>query len=79
MESQKDPEKINGQYLKDIILNFMNAGKHSSANTLSWFFYMLCKNPVVQEKVAQEIRDVIVEANEAGVDDFIYYVVRGNL
>ncbi|PON35209.1 Cytochrome P450, E-class, group I [Parasponia andersonii] len=72
MESKKDPEKMNDLYLRDIILNFMIAGKDTSANTLSWFFYMLCKNPVVQEKVAQEIRDVVGgKANEAGVEDFI--------
>ncbi|KAJ6722787.1 CYTOCHROME P450 FAMILY 704 SUBFAMILY A POLYPEPTIDE 1 [Salix koriyanagi] len=58
VESRKDPEEMNDKYLRDIILNFMIAGKDSSANTLSWFFYMLCKNPVIQEKVAQEVRDV---------------------
>ncbi|KAJ6722784.1 CYTOCHROME P450 FAMILY 704 SUBFAMILY A POLYPEPTIDE 1 [Salix koriyanagi] len=57
VESKKDPEEMNDKYLRDIILNFMIAGKDSSANTLSWFFYMLCKNPVIQEKVAQEVRD----------------------
>ncbi|KAJ6722793.1 CYTOCHROME P450 FAMILY 704 SUBFAMILY A POLYPEPTIDE 1 [Salix koriyanagi] len=58
VESRKDPEEMNDKYLRDIILNFMIAGKDTSANTLSWFFYMLCKNPVIQEKVAQEVRDV---------------------
>ncbi|KAJ6328488.1 hypothetical protein OIU77_010224 [Salix suchowensis] len=58
VESKKDPEEMNDKYLRDIILNFMIAGKDTSANTLSWFFYMLCKNPVIQEKVAQEVRDV---------------------
>ncbi|PON56765.1 Cytochrome P450, E-class, group I [Trema orientale] len=72
VESKKDPEKMNDQYLRDIILNFIIAGKDTSANTLSWFFYMLCKNPVVQEKVAQEVRDVIGgQANEAKIEDFI--------
>ncbi|KAL9672128.1 hypothetical protein QQ045_028376 [Rhodiola kirilowii] len=58
VESKKDPE-MTDHYLKDIILNFMIAGKDTSAVTLSWFFYMLCKYPLVQEKVLQEIRDVV--------------------
>uniref|UniRef100_A0A3Q7EKZ2 Cytochrome P450 n=1 Tax=Solanum lycopersicum TaxID=4081 RepID=A0A3Q7EKZ2_SOLLC len=58
-ESKKDPEKMTDQYLRDIILNFMLAGKDSTANTLSWFFYMLCKNPLIQEKVVEEITEVI--------------------
>ena len=74
MENEKNPEEMNDQYLRDIILNFMIAGKDASANTLSWFFYMLCKNPLVQEKAAQEVRDVIggkPNQNEANIDDVV--------
>ncbi|KAL0711363.1 hypothetical protein Bca4012_018341 [Brassica carinata] len=58
VESEKDPENMNDKYLRDIILNFMIAGKDTTAASLSWFLYMLCKNPLVQEKILQEIRDV---------------------
>ncbi|KAK3131496.1 hypothetical protein QOZ80_6AG0507200 [Eleusine coracana subsp. coracana] len=57
--SQKDPETMNNHYLRDIVLNFLIAGKDTTANTLSWLFYMLCKNPIVQEKVALEIKDSV--------------------
>ncbi|KAJ6879243.1 hypothetical protein NC652_032728 [Populus alba x Populus x berolinensis] len=68
----KDPEEMNDKYLRDIILNFMIAGKDSSANTLSWFFYMLCKNPLIQEKVAQEVRDVTSSQDDVvNVEEFI--------
>lgn len=53
--SDENPEEITNQYLRDIILNFLIAGKDTSANTLSWFFYMICKNPSVQEKIFDEI------------------------
>ncbi|GMN52712.1 hypothetical protein TIFTF001_021857 [Ficus carica] len=76
MESEKDPEKMNDKYLRDVVLNFMIAGKDTSAGTLSWFFYMLCKHPLVQEKVEQEIRDVFSGkldgvANISNIDDLI--------
>ncbi|KAK6936365.1 Cytochrome P450 [Dillenia turbinata] len=45
------------KYLKDIILSFIIAGKDTTASTLSWFIYMLCKFPHVQEKIAQEVRE----------------------
>ncbi|XP_057986060.1 cytochrome P450 704C1 isoform X2 [Hevea brasiliensis] len=45
-------------YLRDIILNFVIAGKDTTAATLSWFIYVLCKHPAVQEKVAEEVREV---------------------
>lgn len=80
MESKKDPETMNDQYLRDVILNFMLAGKDSSANTLSWFFYMLCKNPLIQEKVAQEVRDVFGdEVNEDNIDGFVANIIDANL
>lgn len=72
VESMKDPEGMNDKYLRDIILNFMIAGKDTSATTLSWFFYMLCKNPLVQEKIAQEVKEVTSsQGDEARIDDFI--------
>ena len=59
---------MNDQYLQDIILNFILAGKDTTANTLSWFFYMLCKNPLVQEKIVQEIRETIPGNS---IDEFV--------
>ncbi|EXC25396.1 Cytochrome P450 704C1 [Morus notabilis] len=78
-ESEKDPEKMNDKYLRDIVLNFMIAGKDSTAGTLSWFFYMLCKNPLVQEKVAQEMRDVFGDRFDNSIDDFIENITDANL
>ncbi|KAJ4727088.1 putative Cytochrome P450 [Melia azedarach] len=70
--SQKGPERMDDKYLRDIILNFMIAGKDTSANTLSWFFYLLCKNPLIQEKIAQEVRDVTGnQEEETNIDDFV--------
>lgn len=79
MESEKDPEKMNDKYLSDIILNFMIAGKDTSANTLSWFFYMLCKNPLIQEKVAQELRDVVGNQEGVVIDEFVVKITDATL
>ncbi|XP_039168217.1 cytochrome P450 704C1-like [Eucalyptus grandis] len=72
LEHEKDPKNMNEKYLRDIILNFMIAGKDTSANTLSWFLYMLCKNPLVQQKIVDEIKEVIGDqASEANPDEFV--------
>lgn len=52
-ETETDPK-----YLKDIILSFIIAGKDTTATTLSWFFYSLCKYPYVQDKIVEEIKEV---------------------
>ncbi|KAK7294228.1 hypothetical protein RJT34_17115 [Clitoria ternatea] len=72
IESKKEQTTMTDQYLRDIILNFMIAGKDTSANTLSWFFYMLCKNPLIEEKIAQELRDATCSnESEPNVDEFV--------
>ncbi|CAN7031589.1 unnamed protein product [Brassica rapa subsp. trilocularis] len=61
VEREKDPERMNDKYLRDIILSFMIAGKDTTAASLSWFLYMLCKNPLVQEKIMQYLHAALSE------------------
>nr|DAD18630.1 TPA_asm: hypothetical protein HUJ06_020093 [Nelumbo nucifera] len=57
------------QYLRDIILNFLVAGRDTTATTLSWFLYMLCKHPRVQEKVAQEVMEATRAKDASSYDE----------
>ncbi|XP_057950892.1 cytochrome P450 704C1-like [Malania oleifera] len=50
-------KETNPKSLRDIVLSFMIAGKDTTASTLSWFVYMLCKHPHIQEKIAHEVRE----------------------
>ncbi|KAI4356829.1 hypothetical protein L6164_000816 [Bauhinia variegata] len=80
MESQKDPENMTDKYLRDIILNFMIAGKDTSANTLSWFFYMLCKYPLVQEKIFQEVKDITIsQESKPQIEEFVANITDATL
>ncbi|KAK4383649.1 cytochrome [Sesamum angolense] len=62
--------EANPKYLRDIILNFVMAGKDTTATTLSWFFYILCKNQLVQEKAAQEIKEATASNQAADMSEF---------
>ncbi|CAL9233415.1 unnamed protein product [Arabidopsis halleri] len=42
-------------FLKDIIKSFMLAGRDAIATTLTWFFWLLSKNPEAVTKIRQEI------------------------
>lgn len=70
MESKNDPENMTDEYLRDISLSFVIAGKDTSANTLTWFFYKLCKHPLIQEKVAEELRAAIESNHHTSMDEF---------
>lgn len=57
------------KYLRDIILSFVIAGRDTTAATLSWFFYMLCKHPHIQEKVVHEVGEVTKLKNTCSIDE----------
>lgn len=57
VEKENDSENMNDKYLRDIILNIIIAGRDTTAITLSWFFYMLCKQSSLQDKLAREVED----------------------
>ncbi|XP_038893212.1 cytochrome P450 704C1-like [Benincasa hispida] len=66
-------ETTDPKYLRDIILNFVIAGKDTTAVTLAWFICMLCKHLAVQERVAREIMEV---TNVEDVTDFAEFAAR---
>mmetsp|Transcript_45033 Transcript_45033/g.71943 ORF Transcript_45033/g.71943 Transcript_45033/m.71943 type:complete len:565 (-) Transcript_45033:260-1954(-) len=45
--------------LRDVILNFIIAGRDTTACVLSWLFYELTQNPRVQVKLIEEIDQVL--------------------
>ncbi|TKY51220.1 Cytochrome P450 704C1 [Spatholobus suberectus] len=67
------------KYLRDISLSFILAGKDTTAITLSWFLYQLCKHPHVQEKIAQEIREATNVAAGSTIDELVARVTEENL
>jgi long-chain fatty acid omega-monooxygenase len=42
--------------LRDVVLNFVIAGRDTTATTLSWFTYMIMTNPSVAEKLHSELK-----------------------
>jgi cytochrome P450 len=49
--------KFNDNDYRDIILNFIIAGRDTTAQNLSWFFYELSLHPDVEEKCFKEVRE----------------------
>ncbi|KAK7270545.1 hypothetical protein RIF29_23765 [Crotalaria pallida] len=72
-------EETDPTYLKDIILSFIIAGKDTTAITLSWFLYLLCKHPHVQEKIAQEIREATKVSDGSTIDELADSVTEENM
>ena len=52
------------KFLRDICVNFILAGRDTSSVAMSWFFWLLEKNPIVEEKILAEICRIINEREE---------------
>lgn len=78
MESEKDPENMNDKYLRDISLSLFIAGI-GTANTLTWFFYMLCKHPLIQEKIVEEVKTATEVNDDISIDDFGVKLTKASL
>jgi len=49
------PVAKSAEYLRDMVLNFVIAGRDTTACTLSWTFYILSTHPDIQKRVQAEI------------------------
>ena len=55
--------------LRDQIITFLIAGHETTANALTWTFYLLVQNPNVEEKLYQEIKSVLKDKKVPYFDD----------
>ncbi|KAH7446268.1 hypothetical protein KP509_01G049000 [Ceratopteris richardii] len=58
----------NERELRDFIVNFMVAGRHTTAIALSWFVYCICKHPHVAEKIRRETAESLNLENDHNME-----------
>ncbi|ELR12900.1 cytochrome p450 superfamily protein [Acanthamoeba castellanii str. Neff] len=78
-----DGEPFTDKYLRDIVLNFMIAGRDTTSQALTWCFYLLSLNPAAKAKLVAEVDSKLGghEPSFANVDDlpFLHAVVNETL
>ncbi|XP_071702030.1 cytochrome P450 86A22-like [Rutidosis leptorrhynchoides] len=62
----KKKECYSDKFLQHVALNFILAGRDTSSVALSWFFYLVIKNPNVELKILTELCTVLSESR--GID-----------
>lgn len=68
-------EKLSDEELRDAVLNFVIAGRDTTAGTLSWTFYNLMLHPRVENKLFEEIQQYIVDEHESD-SPALYEVIK---
>lgn len=51
-------EPYSDTFLRDICINFILAGRDTSSVALAWFFWLVERNPDVEEKILAELRKI---------------------
>lgn len=57
-ENDNDTD-FSDQYLRDMILNMILAGRDTTAQSLAWTFYLLAQNPEIRKKAMKEVDEVL--------------------
>ncbi|CAO3693849.1 unnamed protein product [Rhizopus stolonifer] len=59
--SNETGEKLGDKELRDAVLNFIIAGRDTTAQALSWLFYSISLQPRIEKKMLQEINQHITD------------------
>ncbi|MCE3051849.1 hypothetical protein HAX54_050984 [Datura stramonium] len=65
-EGQNLGVNCDDRFLRDTILNLMIAGRDTTSSSLTWFIWLVTKNPQVEKKLREEINSIIPEEEEHG-------------
>ncbi|KAJ7976551.1 Cytochrome P450 [Quillaja saponaria] len=58
------------EFLRDIIISFILAGRDTTSSALTWFFWILSSRPDVKEKILSEIETIRVQNGKRIGDPF---------
>lgn len=46
------------EYLRDVVISFILAGRDTTSSALSWFFWLLSSRPEVEQKILDELKSI---------------------
>jgi cytochrome P450 len=56
LTNEETGEPFSDEYLRDIVMNFMIAGRDTTSNALTWTFHLLAHNPECLLKLREELQ-----------------------
>lgn len=60
-ETQIMGSKPNDKFLRDTIVNFLLAGRDTTSSALTWFLWLISKNPQAETKIREELKASLPE------------------
>uniref|UniRef100_A0A1J3GLP9 Alkane hydroxylase MAH1 n=1 Tax=Noccaea caerulescens TaxID=107243 RepID=A0A1J3GLP9_NOCCA len=62
----------NDKFIRDATLSFLIAGRDTTSSALTWFFWLLSKNPEAMNKIRQEINEKMPNFDPKDLDKLVY-------
>ncbi|ESW22916.1 hypothetical protein PHAVU_004G005900 [Phaseolus vulgaris] len=66
-EGKEKGEEYDDIFLRDTVFNFFVAGRDAVTSALTWFFWLVATNPLVEAKILEEMKEKI-GSNEKAMD-----------
>ncbi|CAL9239285.1 unnamed protein product, partial [Arabidopsis halleri] len=60
------------KFIKDTILGFLIVARDTTSSALTWFFWLLSKNPEAMNKIRQEVNKKMPRLDPADLDKLVY-------
>ncbi|KAL8493676.1 hypothetical protein ACS0TY_024750 [Phlomoides rotata] len=64
------------EFLRDIIISFILAGRDTTSSALTWFFWLLSTKPEVEETILQELENIRIQNNKSIGDVYSFDELR---
>ncbi|CAK9328841.1 unnamed protein product [Citrullus colocynthis] len=68
---KKKDGNYSNAFLRHVALNFILAGRDTSSVALSWFFWLVTLNPLIEEKILREICTVLIETRGNNIQSWL--------
>lgn len=66
-------ENNSPEFLRDIIISFILAGRDTTSSALSWFFWLLSSRPDVQNSILKELQAIRIQNTITGENNNTFY------
>ncbi|XP_074574527.1 noroxomaritidine synthase 3-like [Curcuma longa] len=64
-DDDQEEAALHQKFLRDTAMNFMLAGRDTTGAALSWFFWLLSKNPTAEAKILEELKTISPEKDRS--------------
>ena len=64
------------EFLRDIVISFILAGRDTTSSALTWFFWLLSSRPMIQENILKELKMIRIQNQKNMGETFTFNELR---